>query len=287
MKKNERKKCGFTLVELLVVISIIALLLSVLVPSLRKAREQARNAACKNNLRQLAVGAITYAANNDGKAMETVIPMWTTVDRYPEFILVNKANTNPKYVGKWNVHLINPYVAGATISEKEVGGVFLCPSASKEAWQQVGNGFWENTQTYGEGAFTQISYLYFAGVENWNPSILGGSAKKDIATSFLGNRLLLADTFGLMLAGGYYRYNHGKRGMSWNTPTHGLPGVISDCGWPSGTDTDFLGMNEANTDGSVFWKSVSEFDKENFDLPRGIYDGGYVIRSDSIYVTYY
>jgi prepilin-type N-terminal cleavage/methylation domain-containing protein len=52
---------GFTLVELLVVIAIIALLLSILMPSLQKAREQARNVVCKNNLKQMGLGFQMYA----------------------------------------------------------------------------------------------------------------------------------------------------------------------------------------------------------------------------------
>jgi prepilin-type N-terminal cleavage/methylation domain-containing protein len=287
MKKNERKEHGFTLIELLVVISIIALLLSVLVPSLRKAKEQARNAACKNNLRQLAVGVITYAADNGGRTMETPL-MWGEINRYPTFLLVNKTSNDPKFQGKWNVHLINPYVNSAWTEEKKIGGVFICPCANREAWETVSNTFWEITDN-GDNSipFTQISYLYFAGSENWHPSTLGGSAKKDVATSLLGNRLLLSDTFMVQLDANY-RYNHGKRGMSWNTPNSSLS-IISDGGWSSssGTDIDFLGMNEANTDGSVFWKSVREFDKENFRLPRA-YDGGYVMRPEfEPFVFYY
>ncbi len=52
---------GFTLIELLVVIAIIALLMGILMPVLHKAREQGKDAVCRNNLRQVGVGAGLYA----------------------------------------------------------------------------------------------------------------------------------------------------------------------------------------------------------------------------------
>ena len=58
---------GFTLVELLVVISVIALLISILLPSLQKARKQAQAAVCASNIRQLAVANLAYAADNSGR----------------------------------------------------------------------------------------------------------------------------------------------------------------------------------------------------------------------------
>jgi len=57
---------GFTLVELLVVISTIALLLALLMPALAMARSQAHGLVCRSNLRQLVLAAVGYTAEHDG-----------------------------------------------------------------------------------------------------------------------------------------------------------------------------------------------------------------------------
>lgn len=67
LKNRTRKSEAFTLVELLVVISIIALLLSILMPSLSRAREQAKKILCGSNLHQVALGLHLYAADYDGR----------------------------------------------------------------------------------------------------------------------------------------------------------------------------------------------------------------------------
>jgi len=60
------KPSGFTLVELLVVIGIIALLISILLPALNKARQQGQWANCLSNLRQIGQGMLLYAGENKG-----------------------------------------------------------------------------------------------------------------------------------------------------------------------------------------------------------------------------
>jgi len=113
---------GFTLVELLVVISIIALLLAILLPAVNKARGVAESVVCKSNLRQFGVAFSSYAAENDG-----FLPQSGTQSQ------------NGAY--GWRRELAEDYLAGSqsgtvgvSESEKEFPGTdFLrCPTSERE-----------------------------------------------------------------------------------------------------------------------------------------------------------
>jgi prepilin-type N-terminal cleavage/methylation domain-containing protein len=77
------KKAGFTLIELLVVIAIIALLLAILLPSIRLAAQITRQTVCQSNLRQLGIMAFVYSEEND----QTILPSARNSEsqlRYPD-----------------------------------------------------------------------------------------------------------------------------------------------------------------------------------------------------------
>lgn len=71
MLEQKQNKKGFTLIELLVVIAIIAMLLAILMPSLKAAKKIAQGVVCTSNMRGMALAAILYTDNNDSRFPRT------------------------------------------------------------------------------------------------------------------------------------------------------------------------------------------------------------------------
>ena len=84
---SPRRHSAFTLVELLVVISIIALLIALLLPALSAARRTARDVQCKSNLRQVGIAAVTYAQDNDGFVQSSWFSAKSEAQAHPWFPL--------------------------------------------------------------------------------------------------------------------------------------------------------------------------------------------------------
>lgn len=98
MRRDGRVPPGFTLVEFLVVIALIAILASLLLPALLQARERARAAACRGNLHQLALGVLMYADENT-----EYFPWPGDVDRnlQPDWVFGGQPDNFPMNPEKW------------------------------------------------------------------------------------------------------------------------------------------------------------------------------------------
>jgi prepilin-type N-terminal cleavage/methylation domain-containing protein/prepilin-type processing-associated H-X9-DG protein len=159
MKRLSRSK-GFTLVELLVVIGIIALLISILLPSLNRARETANRVKCASNLRQIGQAILLYSNDNQGA--------------YPRTIFVGETTLVPAISGltqSGGAGYTDPFNSGASAAvgcqnnvpqalflllrtEDITAGVFVCPSSNA------------TPDVYGGGTNTALNQINFTNVQN-------------------------------------------------------------------------------------------------------------------------
>ncbi len=118
MRRNAK---AFTLIELLVVIAIISLLVSILLPSLTRAKEMARSVMCMSNLKQCGLNVLYYAEDYEGQ-----IPMWMDdVDeefwwQKIDYDTWNACPSHLQYGAKrtyaWN-YLVSPYPSGSGLNK--------------------------------------------------------------------------------------------------------------------------------------------------------------------------
>ncbi len=125
-----RKQDAFTLIELLVVIAVIALLMGILMPTLRMAKEQGRNIVCKAHTKGLGVALRMYLDDHDGKTHTTPNQgLWDNAWERPA--VIRKYGPDDSYA-YWGISY-EPYV--------KTKKVFRCPSTKRnDDWPEIGWG---------------------------------------------------------------------------------------------------------------------------------------------------
>ncbi len=97
-QRHDPQKAGFTLIEVLVVVAIIALLIAILLPSLARAREQVKRTNCMANLRTLGQATVMYADANKDLLPNANRPGYPATDTDVERNTVVMINIYRKYI---------------------------------------------------------------------------------------------------------------------------------------------------------------------------------------------
>jgi prepilin-type N-terminal cleavage/methylation domain-containing protein/prepilin-type processing-associated H-X9-DG protein len=160
---------GFTLVELLVVIGIIALLMSILLPALNKARESARQVKCANNMRNIWYANVMYA--NENKDVLPIAPRIESQNIMNDNLAIVMVRVG---VYDYDHGALWPYVSKSRIARE---AVFNCPT-DLDAYRPVRWGSMQGTASY------ERNFTY-----SWNAQIRGSDSSSDNYNKATGIRL--------------------------------------------------------------------------------------------------
>ena len=243
---------GFTLVELLVVVSIIALLVSLLLPAMQAARSAARLVQCTNNLKQIALAMHNYHDANNSLPVGAYSWGWGTWQStlLPELI---GPSMEGRYVGTGSYDSRHYFSSQNLPVTTKTYPVLLCPEDSPGKVTQslagsgtaamgvtyhnyvvnLGNtGFLQPSQTSTE-AFSQVGTVFFHGAPF---STVGGPSTPAKSVSFseitdgLSNTLLVSEV--IQGRGG------DLRGFTWWGDASGFSAYLA----PNSSQPDILNM---------------------------------------------
>jgi len=136
------RKKGFTLIELLVVIAIIALLLAILMPALKKAKEQGQRAVCKSNLKNYSLAIFMYTGDNDDKFCDPQNCYFSQTAPYS----VEAGLSSPIHLRWCNGDLYlrnNPQYASPFYSYLQDARAFICPTFDRIAYRTSQDHFYQ------------------------------------------------------------------------------------------------------------------------------------------------
>jgi prepilin-type processing-associated H-X9-DG protein/prepilin-type N-terminal cleavage/methylation domain-containing protein len=131
------RRVGFTLVELLVVVSVIALLIAILLPSLKAARESAKKTVCSSHMRQLATAAVEYTADNDDwlNALEDTVQLPSGEEVEPTYRVYLSLYIHAKpELFDCPSERVALYADGISASDASYAGITLTPD---EDWASI------------------------------------------------------------------------------------------------------------------------------------------------------
>jgi prepilin-type N-terminal cleavage/methylation domain-containing protein/prepilin-type processing-associated H-X9-DG protein len=192
--KLTSKKTGFTLVELLVVIGIIALLISILLPSLNKARETANRVKCQSNLSQIGKALLLYSNENKGSFPRTYATGTGTLDG----TTTGNTNTDPFGNGAVPPNCIPSAMFLLIRTEDLTTEVFTCPSgtAEKDQMNNVAATSRSNFSGVGGKVSGNVSYSF---VNVYPTTTAIGLGYKTFITAFSSDFAVAADMSGRAL----------------------------------------------------------------------------------------
>ena len=133
--RDSRNKQGFTLIELLVVIAIIAVLMGILMPALRRARDQAKRMICAANLKTMGQALFMYAQEHDDHLPESLYKNHDGKSPVTTYMIMNIdygfATTHAPKDRVDSVDMKNTFNLGVLVTEgyleADSGEIFYCP----------------------------------------------------------------------------------------------------------------------------------------------------------------